>query len=89
MRASGGDEEPVAEEPRHRKKKKRLRKKKKRSVSDADAIADAPAENKAVPTYGSCSDGSSGANDVDAASATPPLPATVSFFINLLWYSFS
>ena len=44
MRASGGDEEPVAEEPRHRKKKKRLRKKKKRSVSDADAIADAPAE---------------------------------------------
>ena len=37
-------DEPVAEEPRHRKKKKRLRKKKKRSVSDADAIADAPAE---------------------------------------------
>ena len=41
-----------------------------------ESSADAPAENKAVPTYGSCSDGSSGANDVDAASATPPLPAT-------------
>ena len=31
---------------------------------------------RVVPTYGSCSDGSSGANDVDATSTTSPLPVT-------------